>query len=129
MICCFFFSSRKRHTRGALGIGVQTCALPIFTGDWAQPGQSSLSRWIGLDIDAVNALPKSRNERIFADEFGVADNRGRSARYYGGQRQSGVAINYPVAISDIAGSEASAVRSEEGRVGKACVITCRNWVS
>src|SRR3546814_3789067 len=83
-------------------------------GDWSQPGQSSLSRWIGLDIDAVNALPKSRNERIFADEFGVADNRGRSARYYGGQRQSGVAINYPVAISDIAGSEASAVPDISG---------------
>src|SRR3546814_7960755 len=25
----FFFSSRRRHTRGALGTGVQTCALPI----------------------------------------------------------------------------------------------------
>src|SRR3546814_3111678 len=28
--CWFFFSSRRRHTRGALGTGVQTCALPIF---------------------------------------------------------------------------------------------------
>src|SRR3546814_4423471 len=28
---CFFFSSRKRHTRCALGTGVQTCALPILT--------------------------------------------------------------------------------------------------
>src|SRR3546814_7054739 len=27
---CFFFSSRRRHTRGALVTGVQTCALPIF---------------------------------------------------------------------------------------------------
>src|SRR3546814_15944446 len=26
----FFFSSRRRHTRGALVTGVQTCALPIF---------------------------------------------------------------------------------------------------
>src|SRR3546814_13016319 len=26
---CFFFSSRRRHTRCALGTGVQTCALPI----------------------------------------------------------------------------------------------------
>src|SRR3546814_2841520 len=25
----FFFSSRRRHTRCALGTGVQTCALPI----------------------------------------------------------------------------------------------------
>src|SRR3546814_6135882 len=28
-ICCFCFSSRRRHTRCALVTGVQTCALPI----------------------------------------------------------------------------------------------------
>src|SRR3546814_1583986 len=28
-ILCFFFSSRRRHTRCALVTGVQTCALPI----------------------------------------------------------------------------------------------------
>src|SRR3546814_6525429 len=28
-LCCFFFSSRRRHTRCALVTGVQTCALPI----------------------------------------------------------------------------------------------------
>src|SRR3546814_1702075 len=26
----FFFSSRRRHTRGALVTGVQTCALPFY---------------------------------------------------------------------------------------------------
>src|SRR3546814_7734007 len=29
---CFFFSSRRRHTRCALVTGVQTCALPIYLG-------------------------------------------------------------------------------------------------
>src|SRR3546814_16096178 len=31
LVCmwCFFFSSRRRHTRCALVTGVQTCALPI----------------------------------------------------------------------------------------------------
>src|SRR3546814_6631645 len=29
---CFFFSSRRRHTRCALVTGVQTCALPICFG-------------------------------------------------------------------------------------------------
>src|SRR3546814_6608342 len=29
MLVCFFFSSRRRHTRCALVTGVQTCALPI----------------------------------------------------------------------------------------------------
>src|SRR3546814_2586728 len=28
-VVCFFFSSRRRHTRCALVTGVQTCALPI----------------------------------------------------------------------------------------------------
>ena len=28
----FFFSSRRRHTRSGRVTGVQTCALPIYTG-------------------------------------------------------------------------------------------------
>src|SRR3546814_9540256 len=31
VVVCFFFSSRRRHTRCALVTGVQTCALPICT--------------------------------------------------------------------------------------------------
>src|SRR3546814_1603432 len=31
-VMCFFFSSRRRHTRCALVTGVQTCALPIYVG-------------------------------------------------------------------------------------------------
>src|SRR3546814_14792688 len=31
MFFCFFFSSRRRHTRCALVTGVQTCALPILS--------------------------------------------------------------------------------------------------
>src|SRR3546814_12507453 len=31
MMCVFFFSSRRRHTRCALVTGVQTCALPIYS--------------------------------------------------------------------------------------------------
>src|SRR3546814_4813271 len=30
LVCGFFFSSRRRHTRCALVTGVQTCALPIW---------------------------------------------------------------------------------------------------
>src|SRR3546814_11360594 len=32
LMCFFFFSSRRRHTRCALVTGVQTCALPILKG-------------------------------------------------------------------------------------------------
>src|SRR3546814_5610688 len=47
----FFFSSRRRHTRCALVTGVQTCALPIFTGgDLKQltPGSSKVAIGIRL---------------------------------------------------------------------------------
>src|SRR3546814_18855439 len=37
---CFFFSSRRRHTRCALVTGVQTCALPIFPGPVISGGES-----------------------------------------------------------------------------------------
>src|SRR3546814_5550634 len=40
---CFFFSSRRRHTRCALVTGVQTCALPISIAQ-SCPG-SRLSPW------------------------------------------------------------------------------------
>src|SRR3546814_4475078 len=32
LVCFFFFSSRRRHTRCALVTGVQACALPISGG-------------------------------------------------------------------------------------------------
>src|SRR3546814_10144962 len=34
ILCGFFFSSRRRHTRCALVTGVQTCALPIYPKDF-----------------------------------------------------------------------------------------------
>src|SRR3546814_9849056 len=39
---CFLFSSRRRHTRCALGTGVQTCALPIY--ETAEPTAGGHSR-------------------------------------------------------------------------------------
>src|SRR3546814_7193507 len=36
-LCLVFLSSRRRHTRCALGTGVQTCALPIFVASAAAP--------------------------------------------------------------------------------------------
>src|SRR3546814_571887 len=42
----FFFSSRRRHTRCALGTGVQTCALPISPGTPVEnPRQVSAYRY------------------------------------------------------------------------------------
>src|SRR3546814_15113217 len=41
MCCCFFVSSRRRHTRVALVTGVQTCALPICARAGAGAGGRS----------------------------------------------------------------------------------------
>src|SRR3546814_17609584 len=38
LVLCFFFSSRRRHTRCALVTGVQTCALPICLVPALGPG-------------------------------------------------------------------------------------------
>src|SRR3546814_2702752 len=87
VICFFFFSSRRRHTRCALVTGVQTCALPIYID-------------IGIPAIHFKGIEQSMKERqgpIF-DAFAAA----------------GVAI-----LSDN-------IRSEERRVGKECVSTCRS---
>src|SRR3546814_3188616 len=39
MCYCFFFSSRRRHTRCALVTGVQTCALPILAVNVSLPNE------------------------------------------------------------------------------------------
>src|SRR3546814_14122639 len=47
LLLMFFFSSRGRHTRGALVTGVQTCALPISAADYAANKTMAPSRLIG----------------------------------------------------------------------------------
>src|SRR3546814_5289498 len=47
-ILLFVFSSRRRHTRCALVTGVQTCALPIWTGSRSTAaGSGCAGRWTG----------------------------------------------------------------------------------
>src|SRR3546814_6102168 len=51
----FFFSSRRRHTRCALVTGVQTCALPISSGNFA-------NAWIRAVEYHARRLPNARLE-------------------------------------------------------------------
>src|SRR3546814_18296539 len=49
---CFFFSSRRRHTRCALVTGVQTCALPI-----------SMAESLGMTLPGNAAIPAVDSRR------------------------------------------------------------------
>src|SRR3546814_9473314 len=108
---CFFLSSRRRHTRCALVTGVQTCALPI----WALAccgvlglGQRS-TRPTAAPTDQIAHLTPYRNKETM-NELGS----------WGGQ------TGQPPIMGGLAGVDQ---RSEERRVGKECVSTCRSWWS
>src|SRR3546814_9719710 len=92
----FFFSSRRRHTRCALVTGVQTCALPISAGREARDYLAGR----GLDPQTVKAF-----------RLGFAPRqRGVLAKAL---RARGITVD-------------QLIRSEERRVGKECVSTCRS---
>src|SRR3546814_6003530 len=57
-VFCFFFSSRRRHTRCALVTGVQTCALPISARRTPSFKRSTLSRRARQDVPL---LPEQRS--------------------------------------------------------------------
>src|SRR3546814_4062096 len=61
---CFFFSSRRRHTRCALVTGVQTCALPIFSAPAAMTQSAAYET-----IEAGMALPTARGEGTLSNDL------------------------------------------------------------
>src|SRR3546814_9846007 len=68
-----FFSSRRRHTRCALVIGVQTCALPISLPRPLAPGKV---------FDAISHLddrPLVGGRRAYSSGIATAPLRDRSA--------------------------------------------------
>src|SRR3546814_15371491 len=104
---CFFFSSRRRHTRCALVTGVQTCALPILS----------------LDEGKIRASANGKTNIIAATAIARGDLRTLSAEQAARVKDKMAAI-----VADHApGTGATlAFRSEERRVGKECVSTCRS---
>src|SRR3546814_6987857 len=95
--CCFFFSSRRRHTRCALVTGVQTCALPICSHFRSAPSYyaRASSRPIADIVDERTAAiyelglgklqlsPSSLNatEEIQRFQSGLVDLRRRNGLY------------------------------------------------
>src|SRR3546814_2669839 len=101
VVFVFFFSSRRRHTRCALVTGVQTCALPISTL-MVMDGSSFYLDVHKATILVISSLcspptvPKS-DSRVSLHRFAVHRSILQQHR-----------------------------RSEERRVGKECVSTCRS---
>src|SRR3546814_17882417 len=90
---CFFFSSRRRHTRCALVTGVQTCALPI-------------SAKVAAAASIRSAVRLTIASRAPSDPSRCATPR--------------------LMPLDAPTTTAQRPRSEERRVGKECVSTCRS---
>src|SRR3546814_20463985 len=68
MMSVFFFSSRIRHTRGALVTGVQTCALPICQ-------EAAIDRGVGFGELALGrqVAPGGHHRDIDAVRGGAVD--------------------------------------------------------
>src|SRR3546814_19082293 len=60
---CFFFSSRRRHTRCALVTGVQTCALPIYQRTDTEPECRA--------VDEPFNASRRRAKRAYKAEAGI----------------------------------------------------------
>src|SRR3546814_10072266 len=92
MLCVFFFSSRRRHTRCALVTGVQTCALPILfaLGINHQTAPVALRERVAFSDDAIapalaalRALPQVREVALLStcnrtELYAVADDDGQA---------------------------------------------------
>src|SRR3546814_1822505 len=111
MCVCFFFSSRRRHTRCALVTGVQTCALPIY----GKP-------FFGTDVKAaLQNLPAEIIQNV--QVFDKMSDKAEMSGFDDGERLKTINI--------ITKPNSRKGRSEERRVGNECVSTCRSrwWPS
>src|SRR3546814_4532046 len=100
MCLCLFFSSRRRHTSCALVTGVQTCALPI-----CQPPPTD------SQTTPHRSAPASGHAAPPDDP------------------PTSTATDPPSPTPATTPTCGHAARSEERRVGKECVSTCRSRCS
>src|SRR3546814_7668349 len=99
---CFFFSSRRRHTRCALVTGVQTCALPILNNH--ERGIMRYHHKLQLNLSTALLLATAPTA-LHAQAASGGENAAARPADAGG------------VVMD---------RSEERRVGKECVSPCRS---
>src|SRR3546814_12578186 len=103
-MCYLFCSSRRRHTRCALVTGVQTCALPIWSGGEWSPLRADPENPRNRRIGAVQKLFPLRVIHFLESVLCFIV----FARYW----EARDVVYVP--------------RSEERRVGNECVSTCRS---
>src|SRR3546814_4854489 len=76
---CFFFASRRRHTRCALVTGVQTCALPIFEKAISESVKAGITYVVAAGNFAKNATfttsPASNPDVITVSAIGDSDGK------------------------------------------------------
>src|SRR3546814_4230001 len=77
--CIFFFESRRLHTSGVLGTGVQTCALPIAGEQTIQDIILNDKSWyesngITLNLNSTVTQINRRRKEVLTDD-------GKTARY------------------------------------------------
>src|SRR3546814_2353505 len=103
----FLFSSRRRHTRCALVTGVQTCALPILSSDKRERLVHALFSKIHSEFGVSPTIDLVPPHSIPRTSSGKPDRAEARKRFLS---QLSMAPH----------------RSEERRVGKECVSTCRS---
>src|SRR3546814_17258701 len=79
-LVCFFFSSRRRHTRCALVTGVQTCALPISITAYRYSDTSGLIDTDGTPV-AVLATEAGYRSKAFLQEMQLSGGVGDRFNY------------------------------------------------
>src|SRR3546814_13004548 len=119
----FFFSSRRRHTRCALVTGVQTCALPISP---VEQVEIDVLAQRGGQRGGVVETGGGRPAALQPVRRRIA--RPEKARLPGGQGLKGCQLRIcgRRAEPERHALEHARQRSEERRVRKECVGTCRS---
>src|SRR3546814_5378559 len=108
----YVFTSRRRHTSCALVTGVQTCALPIYRLLTDVEGDAPMGRMMRQQY----WIPCARSASL------EADGAPARVRLLGRNYVAFRATDGRIGFFDEA-------RSEERRVGKECVSTCRSRLS
>src|SRR3546814_11610395 len=118
---CFFFSSRRRHTRCALVTGVQTCALPISPRLVAHLVEHLPRPAVAVIGEPTMMRPVNAHKGLDAFRTRV---RGKEAHSRAPQDGASAILPAVHIVDSIA--RAAAARSDQRRVGKACVSTCKS---